>query len=153
MLKTSLTPTDYAEAWALTHYLARKRPTEFFEYVKTMSQIPPLEPRTPEENLLLFRTFFNEPTARLDKRLADHVHDLSRKKTYDTLYYYEVVFQQSLGNGVVRRAATVRQSPQIIQQWIQEMTSPMGDIPSWEAIPWPTRARAEQAAQEWMRRF
>ena len=118
-----------------------------------MSQIPPLEPRTPEENLAEFRKFFNEAPARLDKKLADHIHKLSRKKTYDTLYYYQVFFQQALGNGVIRRAATVSQSPQIIQQWVQEMTSPIGDVPNWEANPWPTRARAEQAAQEWMRGF
>jgi hypothetical protein len=153
LLKTSLTPTDYAEAWALTHYLAKNRPTEFFNFVRAMSQVPPLEPRTPQENLLDFRKFFNEAPARLDKKLGDHIHNLSRKNTYVTLYYYQVVFQQALGNGVLRRAATVSQSPQIIQQWIQEMTSPMGDIPSWEAIAWPTRARAEQAAQEWMRGF
>jgi Protein of unknown function (DUF1570) len=153
LLKQSLTPTDYAEAWALTHYLAQKRPTEFFNYVKAMSQVPPLEPRTPEENLLEFRRFFNEAPGRLDKKLGDHIHYMSRKNTYVTLYYYQVVFQQALGNGVVRRAATVSQSPQIIQQWVQEMTSSMGDIPTWEVIAWPTRARAEQAAQEWMRGF
>ena len=153
LLKESLTPTDYAEAWALTHYLAQKRPTEFFEYIKAMSQIPPLEPRSPEENLAEFRRFFSEPAAKLDKRLADHIHKLSQKRNFDSLYFYRVVFQQSLGNGVIHRAATVSQSPQIIQQWIQEMTSPMGDVPNWEAIPWPTRARAEQAAQEWMRGF
>jgi hypothetical protein len=151
LLKKSLTPTDYAEAWALTHYLAEKRESKFFEYLKTMSRIPPLEPRTPEENLQVFRKFFDDAPSRLDKKLGDHIHNLSRKRSYDTLYYYEVVFQQALGNGVIRRAATVSQSPQIIQQWIQEMTSPTGDIPNWEAIPWPTRARAEQAAQEWMR--
>jgi hypothetical protein len=151
LLKQSLTPTDYAEAWALTHYLAEKREGKFFEYLKTMSQIPPLEPRTPEENLQVFRKFFDEPPSRLDKKLANHIHDLSRKRSYDTLYYYEVVFHQALGNGLIRRAATVSQSPQIIQQWIQEMTSPSGDIPNWEARPWPTRARAEQAAQEWIR--
>ena len=153
LLKTSLTPTDYAEAWALTHYLAQKRGPEFVNYLKAMNQIPPLEPRSPEENLAEFRRFFSEPAAKLDKRLADHIHKLSQKRNFDSLYFYRVVFQQSLGNGVIHRAATVSQSPQIIQKWVQEMTSPNGDIPVWEVTPWPTRARAEQAAQEWMRGF
>ena len=151
--KTALTPTDYAEAWALTHYLAQTRCPEFVQYLKAMSQIPPFESRTPEENAALFHTFFNEPYARLDKKLSDYIHKLNRKKNFDPLTYYQIVFLQSLGNGVVHRAATVSQSPQIIQQWVQEMTSPAGDIPNWQVFSWPTRARAEQAAQEWMRGF
>ena len=53
--KTHLTPTEYALAWAMTHYLAFKRQDDFVEYLKAMSQIPPLEPRTPEDHLAEFR--------------------------------------------------------------------------------------------------
>jgi hypothetical protein len=153
MKKTSLTPTDYAAAWALAHYLGQRRGSEFVEYLKTMSQVRPLEPRTPEQNLAVFRKFFADSPARLDKELTEHVHRLSKKKSFDSLYYYQVVFQQWLGNGVQRRAATVSQSPQIIQQWVQDLTSPTGDIPSWEVITWKTRAQAEQAMRQWMRGY
>ncbi len=151
LLKTSLSPTDYALAWALTHYLAQKRWTEFVKYLNAMRQIPPLEPRTPAENLADFRKYFTEPPARLDKRLSDYIQKVAQKRPYDPLYYYAVVFMQPLGNGTIRRAATFSQSPQIIQEWVQQMTSPTGDYPSWEVKPWPTRAAAEKAAQDWMR--
>jgi hypothetical protein len=151
MLKTILTPTDYAQAWALTHYLAQNRGTEIVKYLKAMSQIPPLQPRSPEENLAEFRKFFGGDLTRLDKKVDDHVHRISQKKAYDTLYYYAVVFQQTLGNGMVRRVAFWSQSPQMIQQRVQELTDPLGAEPYWEAMPRPTRAQAIFAAEAWMR--
>ena len=126
VLKTALTPPDYAQAWALTHYLAQKRGEDFVKYLKAMSQIPPLEPRTPQENLADFRRFFGDDLTKLDKKLDDYIRKLSQKKGYDPLPYYTVVFVQPLGNGVVRRLATVSQSPQMIQQWVQEETWPQG---------------------------
>jgi hypothetical protein len=150
MLKTNLTPVDYAQAWALTHYLAQKRGPDFVKFLKAMKEIPPLAPRTPAENLAAFRKFFSNPPAQLDKSVDDYIHKLSQKKSYDSLVAYAVIFQQSLGNGVIRRAATVSQSPQFIQQWVQEMTSPQGDVPSWEATPWPTRNQAFIAIRNWM---
>ncbi len=151
MEKTSLTPPDYAQAWALTHYLAMERGGAFVDYLKAMSRIPPMQPRTPQENLDEFRKFFGDDMARLDKKVDVHIHKLSLKKAYDALFYYAVVFHQSLGNGMVRRAAYVSQSPQMIQQWVLDTTSPHGDVPNWEATPWPTRAQAIFAAEAWMR--
>jgi hypothetical protein len=152
LLKTTLTPPDYAQAWALTHYLAQKHGDVFVKYLKAMSQIPPLRQRTPEENLAEFRRFFAEDLARLDKKLVEYIHKLSQKKGYDPLPYYAVIFAQPLGNGLIRRAATCSQSPQMIQQWVHEQTAPQGGEPDWEAVPWPTRARAILAVEEWMRR-
>jgi Protein of unknown function (DUF1570) len=152
MLKTQLTPPDYAQAWALTHYLAQKRGDDFVKYLKAMSQIPPLEPRTPDQNLADFRRFFGDDLTRLDKKLDDYIRRLSTKKGYDPLLYYTVVFEIPMGNGVVRRLAKVSQSPQMIQQWVQEETSALGGEPSWEAVAWPTRAQAVLAAEKWMRR-
>jgi hypothetical protein len=153
MLKPELTPTDYAQAWALTHYLARKRGPDFVKYLKAMSQVPPLEPRSAEANLADFCRYFDDDLAKLDKKLDDYIRKLSQKKTYDPLPYYTVIFAQPLGNGVMRRAAMVSQSPQMIQQWVQEMTTPQAGEPNWEAITRPTRARAILAAEEWMRSF
>jgi uncharacterized protein (DUF3820 family) len=151
MQQTSLTPTDYARAWALTNYLALRRGSDFIKYLKSMSQMPPFERRTPQANLAEFRTYFSDDLARLDKKVDDYIHLQSKKKNFDALYYYAVVFEQSLGNGVVHRGAYVSQSPQMIEQWVLEMTQPQGAVPSWQANPWPTRARAILAAQEWMR--
>jgi hypothetical protein len=153
LLKTALTPTDYAEAWSLTHYLAQKHGDDFVKYLKAMSQIPPLEHRTPEQNLAEFRRFFGDDLSKLDKKLAEYIRKLSQKKGFDPLPYYAVVFAQPLGNGVIRRLATVSQSPQMIQQWVQEKTMPDGGEPNWEAVQWPTRARAILAVEKWMRGY
>ena len=52
---------------------------------------------------------------------------------------------------MVRRAATVSQSPQVIQNWVEKFTSPQGGIPNWQAFPFRSRARALLAVEEWMR--
>ena len=70
------------------------------KYLKAMSQVPPLQPRTPDENLAEFRRFFGEDLARLDKKQVEYTHKLSQKKGYDPLPYYTVIFAQPLGNGL-----------------------------------------------------
>ncbi len=150
VMKTKLTPTDYALAWAMTHYLAAKRGEEFVGYLKALSQIPPLEPRDPTQHLELFRKHFGADMVKLDKKVDDAVHKLSQKKGYDKLPYYAVIFQQSLGNGTICRAATVSQSPQMIQQWVVDRTAAEGGAPTWQATQHPTRARATVFAQEWL---
>ena len=44
-----------------------------------MSQMPPLEPRTPEEHLAEFRKFFGEDLAKLDKKADEYIRKLSQK--------------------------------------------------------------------------
>ncbi|MGP0065457.1 MAG: DUF1570 domain-containing protein [Isosphaeraceae bacterium] len=149
--KTRLTPTDYAQAWALTHYLAQRPNGEFVKFLKSMSQMPPLEPRTSEEHLTEFRKFFGQDLARLDKKADEYIRKLSQKSGYDPLPYYVVIFEQPLGGGMIRRAATYSQSPQMIEQWVQQRSSPDGGIPNWQAFPYPTRTRAISAMTEWMR--
>jgi uncharacterized protein DUF1570 len=149
--KTRLTPTDYAQAWALTHYLAQKPSGDFVKFLKSMSQMPPLEPRTPEAHLAEFRKFFGDDMAKIDKEADKYIRKLSQKPGYDPLPYYVVIFEQPLGGGMVRRAATVSQSPQVIEQWVQLMSSPQGGVPNWQYFPYPTRSRAISAMTEWMR--
>jgi hypothetical protein len=151
IIKNALTPTDYARAWALTNYLAIVRGREFIKYLKAMSQTTPFERPTPEKSLAEFRAVFGDDLAKLDKKIDDYIHKLSQKASFDPLYYYAVVFQQSMGGGVIKRAAYVSQSPQLIEQWVADETSPQGGAVTWQAHPWPTRARAILAAQEWMR--
>ena len=87
--------------------------------------------------------------AKLDKKVDDHIHKLSGKKGYDPLDYYAVMFEWTLPNGMLMRDAMVSQSPQIIQEKVNDLTSPDGVPPYWEAIPRPTRARAELLAWQW----
>ncbi len=149
--KRNLTPTDYARAWALTHYLAMQRTREFVEYLKTMSRMPPLEPRTAEWQLAEFRKHFGPDLAKLDNKVEDYLRKQSLRRDFEPLPHFAVIFEQPLGDGMVRRRATVSQSPQVIQRWVQQSISPNGGVPNCEVWEFPTRARAEMAVEEWMR--
>lgn len=145
--KSELTPTDYALAWAMTHYLAMKRVDEFVDYLRSMSQMPPLGPRSGADHLAAFRDAFGSDLAKLDREIGSY---LSRLKVKDHLPYYSVMFQQRVSGGVVRRAAIVSQSPSMIRQWLDTVTSPRGSPPEWSALPFPSRTRAYLAAQEFV---
>jgi hypothetical protein len=145
--KTELTPTDYALAWAMTHYLAHRRVDDFVAYLLQMSDLPPLSTRTPAQHLEAFRAAFGKDLGRLDREIGDYLRKL---KVTNHLPYYAVVFQQRVGGGLIRRAAIASQSPSMIRQWLETITSPNGDAPSWEAYPFPHRTAAVAAAENWV---
>ena len=149
--KTHLTPTEYALAWAMTHYLAFKRQDDFVAYLKTMSQIPPLEPRTPEDHLAEFRKAFGSDLVKIDKTIDRYLKNLAKQKGYDPMPFYAATYEQSLPAGLLKRAAMVSQSPQMIQQWVEEISDPLGAQPTWQALPHATRARALLAVEEYMK--
>jgi hypothetical protein len=146
--RTELTPTDYALAWALTHYLALKRGPEFVAFLKTMSQLPPMKPVTPAEHLAAFRAAFGNDLPQMDRTIG---HYLSKLKGYDFLPYYAVMFEQRVGAGMIKRAAIVSQSTSMIRQWLETVSVVDGAPPSWKAVPHPTRSRALLSAEQWMR--
>jgi hypothetical protein len=150
--KTQLTPTEYAQAWALTFYLALQKGPEFREFLKSMSRMPPLEPRTPESHLATFRKFFGDDLSKLDKKAEAYLRKRSQEGKFIALPYYAVIFEQPLGGGMVRRRATVSQSPQVIRKWVEQSILPQGGEPNWDMWPFPSRARAILAAEDWMRR-
>jgi hypothetical protein len=47
----------------------------------------------------------------------------------------------------------VSQSPQMIQQWIEEIANPQGGQVSWQALPHGTRASALAVVEGWMRGY
>jgi hypothetical protein len=151
--KPELTPTEYALAWAMTHYLDCKRGDDFIQYLKSMSQIPPLEPRTPEDHLMEFQKAFGPDLARVDKAIDAYLRKLAKQKGYDPMPYYAVMFYQPLPAGRFRRAWRVSQSPQMIQQWIQEISDPQGGQAIWQVLPHGTQTRALVAVEEWMRDY
>jgi hypothetical protein len=151
LLKTALTPTDYARSWALTHFLARLRGSDFVKFLKVMSQLPPLQPRTPEQNLAEFRKIFGDDLTKIDKKVDEHIRRLVKRGGYDPLPWYAVVFMQELPGGMMRYSANVSQSPQVIQTWVEEITMPNGGIPRWDVSEWSTRERAIMAVDAWKR--
>ncbi len=154
--KEQLTPTEYALAWAMTHYLDVKRGDDFIDYLKTMSEIPPLEPRTPEDHLAEFQRAFGRDLAKVDKAIDAYLRKLAKQKSFDPMPYYAVMFEQSLPTAFLRRGM-VSQSPQMIQQmvqqWAQEISNPQVGQINWQALPHGTRARALVALDSWMGRY
>jgi Protein of unknown function (DUF1570) len=146
--KTELNPTDYALCWALTHYLGMKREDAFVDFLKTMSQTPPLEKRTPDDHLNAFRAAFGSDLQKLDRDVDKY---LSKLKVTNPLPYYAVMFQQRVPGNRFKRAAMVSQSPSLIRQWLETTTAPTGDVPVWEAFSFKTRNPAVVAAEAFVR--
>ncbi|WP_165072449.1 DUF1570 domain-containing protein [Paludisphaera rhizosphaerae] len=149
--RNELTPTEYALAWAITHYLAMKRVDDFTRFLRIMGAAAPLEPRTADDHVKTFREVFGADLGKLDKTINAYLTKLTKQKGYDPMPYYAVLFEQPLPNGRLRRAAMVSQSPQLIKQWIDEMSNPAAGLPNWQATPFPSRGRATLAVQEWIR--
>src|SRR5262249_36602672 len=124
--KTHFTPTDYALAWALTHYLATsgKRTLAMsgkwtdgcVAFLQTMSRMPPLQCRTPDDHLAAFRAAFGDNLAKLGHEVDVY---LGKLKVKDPLPYYSVGFEQRVSGGAFKRAAIVSQSPSLIRQWLE----------------------------------
>lgn len=151
LTRSELTPTEYALAWAMTHYLALKRGDEFVDYLKRMAELPPLVPRTAADQIQDFRACFGDDLVKLDKAIDAYLRKLTKQKGYAAMPYYAVLFEQPLTTGLVRRAAMVSQSPQVIRQWVQELSNPNAGPVTWQALPHPSRARANLVVQQWIR--
>jgi hypothetical protein len=151
--KQQLSPTEYALAWAMTHYLAFKRSDDFIAYLKEMSKIAPLEPKTQEDHLRAFQKAFGQDLAKVDKAIGAYLRKLAKQKGYDPMPFYAVMFEQPLPPSLIRRAGMVSQSPQMIQQWIEEIINPHGGQANWQALPHGTHAAALSAVEGWMRGY
>jgi hypothetical protein len=63
----------YAEAWALCHFLLRRHPQRFHQYLKELAQKEPLLYDTPEDRWRLFRQYFGPDLERLDADLLRYI--------------------------------------------------------------------------------
>jgi len=50
----------YAEAWAFSYYLIKRKRAQYVEYLKTLQNKPPFEQDTPEQRLADFEEAFGE---------------------------------------------------------------------------------------------
>jgi hypothetical protein len=144
--RKELTPTDYALAWALTHYLARMRTADFVEYLKRMSQLKPGHEQSPKDQLTTFREVFGSDLGQMDSRVGKYLKNL---KSPEMLPYYAVIFEQQVGP-MLRRQAMVSQSPSMIREWLESVAVPQGGEPRWETHPHPSRNKAIEAVEQWM---
>lgn len=145
--REDLTPTDYALAWALTHYLANQQTEKFVAYLRSLGRIEPLRPSSPAEHLERFERAFGPDFPALDRQVRKHLAGLR----YTRPVYFAVTFEQPQPGGFVRRGTVVSQSPMVIREWIEQNLAPQGGPYLWQAVPFRSHARAVQYADRWLR--
>lgn len=141
-----LSPTDYSLAWALSHYLMTRQPNEFLQYLKSMSNLDPLESRTPEQQLADFRQAFGQEFKVLARRVSQHLSRLD----YETVPFYAVLFEQAMPPGFVRREGYVTQSIPMIYHWVNVRTSREAGPVHWRAVPHASRNQAKVMTSAWI---
>ncbi len=117
----------------MTHYLAFKRQDDFVDYLKAMSQIPPLEPRTPEDHLAEFRKAFGSDLVKIDKTIDSYLKKLATQKRYDPMPFYAATYEQSLPAGLIKRAAGQPVAPDDPAMG-RGNQQPHGRPPTWQAL-------------------
>jgi hypothetical protein len=81
-----LTSAGYASSWALVHYLAESRRSEFNKYLAAVCKTQPLAGPGREfggavpDNLRLFRESFNDSPAEIERRLILHLKRLPYRR-------------------------------------------------------------------------
>jgi hypothetical protein len=146
LARDALSPTDYALAWGLTHYLANERTGAFLDYLGSMSRMPPLVPRSDAQRLAEFERAFGPPPEDFEGVVRAHLGRLP----YDPPTYYAVLFHQDLADGRALRATLVSPSPPIIRLWLSGRLDPNGGPWTWQAFPFPRRDAALRAAESWL---
>jgi hypothetical protein len=58
----------YAESWALTYFLLKSQPKDFANYMKELSELPPLGDSTSRERVELFKKHFGSDLEKLDAK-------------------------------------------------------------------------------------
>ena len=93
---------------------------------------------------------FGADLVRIDKTIDGYLKKLAKDKHYDRMPFYAATYEQTLPTGLLKRAAMVSRSPQMIQQWVEKTSNPMGAQPIWQALPYDTFGQAYLVAQQWM---
>ncbi len=66
----------YAQAWALSFYLAETRSTQYWQYLQTISERDPLKSYHPQERLADFQNAFGDDLDRLEVAFLRFIDDL-----------------------------------------------------------------------------
>jgi len=70
---TATAEDAYAEAWALCHFLIKKRPKQFVAYAQSQASLRPLEAPSPDQRLAAFQTHFDARPEELDPVVVEHI--------------------------------------------------------------------------------
>lgn len=140
----SLTSTDYAIAWALTHYLATKRKSDLFAYVREVADSTPLTKRY--DNVELFEKHMGDDFAKIEREMIKHIQSLPYSNPVLNQPYYLV----SATTGK-RRLATITSSKDHLatQKELVEKLSPQerARVRFYPVRSFPNLITAQQAMQ------
>jgi hypothetical protein len=158
VLAGRLTSTGYASAWALTHYLATKRRTEFNKYLTQVAQLGPLAgaieqqpPGVVPDNLVLFEQHFGSDHIALEKKLVQHLVKLPYNDPFKDLPHFVAMFSWHDGRRMRREVSTFH-SPPLAANWLTEMQEKNAAAGTAETRirQFPNRLTAEQFARGWL---
>ncbi len=158
VLAGRLTSTGYATSWALTHYLARNRRAEFNAFVKSCSQIGPLQawgelvpPGIVQENWTNFNAVFADPPADMELKLLGHLGKQPYTDPFKDYPHFVATLVAGDARRPVQRIGTFH-SPALAQKWLTETTDGLpaeirGSAKS-QVKMFPNRAQAEAWAAQ-----
>jgi hypothetical protein len=143
-----LTSDGYAMAWALTHYLANRQQAAFFDYLREVSSLQPLDGER-DDNLSLFQQHFGDDLAELEVNLLKHLAKLPYVDPIANQTHYVAMLNTGL-----RRSVMISTSPAAVRRWQEEQS---GQIPPsdrgrarWQLQALPSKAAAESFANSWL---
>ncbi|MGE0608893.1 MAG: DUF1570 domain-containing protein, partial [Pirellulales bacterium] len=129
-----LDATGYAEAWALTHYLAKYKRKEFFAYLRDVSQFQSLA-RREQPDVDLFVKHFGQDYAELESAMLKSLKKLPYSDPIANQTHYLVILAGAGG-----RRISVGVSPAHVQQLIAQAPGAAVTVQAF-----PDRASAERA--------
>ncbi len=124
---------DYAASWAMVHYFAKRKKSDFRAYLTDVSRLRPLESTAPGS---LFATHFGTDFGALEQDLAKHLKPFSNVNPIDNQIHFVLMLYGP------RREAFVSTSMIEIEKHVNEC--PRGR--KYEVIAFLNRYAAEQAA-------
>jgi len=160
VLAGQLTSTGYASAWALTHYLAKNKRVEFNAYVKTMSELRPLEgftkvvpPGVIQDNLSDFTKHFGDDLTDCENRLVLHLKKQDYVDPFADAPHFVAMILVRDGNRALKEANVFHTQSQALQ-WQEAMLGRVDDNVRRTAQTridgFPNRRVAEQFASRWL---
>lgn len=156
-----LTSAGYASAWALTHYLASKRSTDFNRFMKKVSELRPLEGALDlgadgqvASNQELFDEFFGKDHGALERDLVKHLKSQPYEHPLKEFAHFVAWVRVSLDNRTFG-TANVFHTRDLAMRWQQTQLAKL-DATQRETAQsnlqlFKNRAEAERFASQWLR--
>lgn len=157
-----LTSTGYAAAWSLTHWLASRHREKFFEYVRELSTLQPLEAAGPivepgivPAHVRLFQTYFGDDFVTLETQLVGHLKKQPYRDPFAEYPHYVATLSARDGRRELREA-NIFHSHRMADVWLSESVRKLPDPARASAqirvVEFPNRPVAEQAARQFLGR-